>query len=93
MACLSPEDVLQHLIEVDDGNLDSLPEVQAMRQILVRNPEIDRDSVSKLCVGAQLVYVGLTANPRLPKRGTSLGRVRGNGSASFIWSVDVTRGR
>lgn len=54
MACLSPEDVLQHLIEVDDGNLDSLPEVQAMRQILVRNPGIDRDSVSKLCVGAAL---------------------------------------
>jgi hypothetical protein len=49
----------KHLVEdlarLDDrANLESLPEVQAMRQVVRQKPNFDVDNVARLCVIAGL---------------------------------------
>lgn len=54
------------LVELDaDANLDTLPEVKAMRTLLIQKPDIDRDHVSRFCVAAALndYREGIPKNP------------------------------
>jgi N-glycosylase/DNA lyase len=48
-------EILEYLVRLDErANLDSLPEVQAMRRIVRSKPDFDQDSISRLCVAAAL---------------------------------------
>jgi N-glycosylase/DNA lyase len=63
---MSVQDIVQCLVSMDEkANLDSLPEVQAMRRIIEARPNIHRDSVSRLCVAAALndYQEAVSANP------------------------------
>jgi len=49
------DDVVERLVQLDErANLDSLPDVQAMRQVVRSKPDFDQDSISRLCVAAGL---------------------------------------
>ena len=49
------EMIVERLVELDDkANLDSLPEVQAMRRIIVSKPSFNADWIATLCVAAAL---------------------------------------
>ncbi len=49
------EKLVEHLVILDEqANLDSLPEVQAMRRVVVSKPRLNPDSIAKLCVAAAL---------------------------------------
>ncbi len=55
MSLKSIEEIVSCLVELDaDANLDTLPEVKAMRTLLIENSAIDRDHVSRFCVAAAL---------------------------------------
>jgi hypothetical protein len=58
--------IVSSLVQLDErGNLDSLPEVQAMRQIIRLKQNFDEDSISRLCVAAGLndYQEPISANP------------------------------
>lgn len=63
---LNFEHVVQDLAQLNErANLDALPEVQAMRQIVLGKPSFDQDGVARLCVAAALnnYQERIAANP------------------------------
>lgn len=74
MTCGSIDDVHRQLVELDErANLDTLPEVQAMRLIVRRKPEFDRDAIATFCVAAALNDYQ-EAIPANPDKGSYWGR-------------------
>ena len=60
------KNVLEQLVDLDEqANLNSLPEVQAMRRIILSKPRFNADSIARLCVGAALndYQEAIRANP------------------------------
>jgi hypothetical protein len=79
------EQIVACLIQLDErGNLDSLPEVQAMRRIVRLKPNFDGNSIARLCIAAGLndYQEPIPANP---EEGSYWGR--------FVnWAVDAGQG-
>jgi N-glycosylase/DNA lyase len=66
--------IVEYLVQLDESrNLDSLPEVQALRQIVRLKPDFDEDSISRLCVAAGLNDYQ-EAIPANPEQGSYWGR-------------------
>lgn len=60
------ENLIDHLIQLNQqANLDSLPEVQAMKQVIRSSPGANQDSLATLCVAAGLndYQEAIRANP------------------------------
>jgi hypothetical protein len=63
---LTAEKIIEHLLRLDErANLDSLPEVQALRRVVRTKPQFDADSISRLSVTAALndYQESISANP------------------------------
>ncbi len=55
MLLKSKEEIVRCLVKFDaNANLDTLPEVKAMRMLLIEKPDIDRDLVAKFSIAAAL---------------------------------------